>query len=398
MAGILLLSIKKRFKKFILVFIQFLIGLTVLLVGIYSVEKFFRYEKNVRQVMSPAVIHIFGTESDNETESDTGVEAAEGTNRERPQYKSILDEIRKNNPQWKLGVFENVLMEEDETESSYLMCDRDALELCGSFLDEADKKQLQTYQGEAAVPVLISSDLAFTYKKGEIYRFPDETIQQMKTHQMKVIGVLDKDTRVCMGGSSDLSGSIKIAEGTIIGPQIMEFDPDYAYTYNLVCEGGDASHLETEFNKRGWKVSLQSVREEIHEYFDREKVVMFGAIGFSAILLILSVIGCVGTLLSMILSRKEEFGIYFSLGMRKKNLAALILGETGVIFSISYLVSVLIFIVLIYYGMDNEFFIPFATMGTAFGIMFVCAFLCVILPVRKMMQWQPVELLGNRKE
>lgn len=398
MAGILFVSLKKRFKKFILVFIQFLIGLTVLLVGIYSVEKFFRYEKNVQQVMSLETIHIFEAESETETDTETGVEAAEGTDREKPHYKNILDEIQKSYPHLKLGVFENVLMEEDETERSYLMYNKNALDLCGSFLDETEKKQLQEYHGEAVVPVLISSDLVVTYKEGEIYSFPEATIQQMKAHQMKVVGVLDRGTRVCMGGSSDLSSSIKIAENMIIGPEIMEFDSDYAYTYNLICGGGDVSHLDTEFKKRGWNVSLQSVQEEVHKYFEREKVVMFGAIGFSAILLILSVIGCVGTLLSMVLSRREEFGIYFSLGMQKKDLAALILGEIGVIFSISYLVSVLIFGLIIYCGMDNEFFVPFATMGTTFGIMLICALFCIIFPVMKMVQWQPVELLRNCKE
>lgn len=398
MAGIILISLKKRLKKFILVFIQFLIGLTVLLVGIYSVEKFFRYQKNVRQVLPLETVHIYEMENEVERETESGAEAEEAQETSKPEYKDILEEMKKGFPDLKLGVFENVLMEKDETENSYLMCSKDALDICCSFMDKEKKEKLQNYKGEKIVPVLVSSDLALTYKNGEIYSFPDASIEQMKEHRMKVIGVLEKGTRVCIGGSSDLSSSIKVAENMIIGPEIMAFDPDYAYTYNLICVDRGAVDLQTEFIKRGWNVTTQTVQQEIFEYFEREKVVMFGAIGFSVILLLLSVIGCVGTLLSMILSRREEFGIYFSLGMQKKNLAVLILGEVSVIFFISYLFSLLIFSVIIYAGMDEEIFVPFATMGITFVIMFLCALFCIILPIRKMMQWKPVELLRNRKE
>ena len=61
MLRIILVSLRKRAKKFALVFVQFFIGLTVLLFGMFSVERFFRYERNVEQVLPVDMLHLMGT-------------------------------------------------------------------------------------------------------------------------------------------------------------------------------------------------------------------------------------------------------------------------------------------------------------------------------------------------
>ena len=399
MLRIILVSLRKRVKRFALVFVQFFIGLTVLLFGMFSVERFFRYERDVEQVLPADMLHLMGKE-----EAETGAgddmedEPVEETGKGVFDYERVMEEVRKEVPGLKLGVFENVLIEAGDEEASFLMCSREVLEMVDISADQSEMEQLAGYQGGETVPVLVSSDLAADYEVGEEYPFPDDTMPQFASCRMRIAGVLEEGAGLCMGGSSDLSSSIKTAEHTIVGPEIFAFDPDYAYEYNLVClpaEGTDREKLKTEFSKRGWDVGIQSVREEIQKYFEREKTVMFGASGFSAILLVLSAVGCVGTLLSMVLSRKKEFGIYFSLGMKKRDLAVMVLGEVSVIFLASYLGALCAFAVIVQAGMDGAGFVPAASMTMTMAVMFLCAVLCVILPVRKIMRWKPVELLSK---
>lgn len=399
MLRIILVSLRKRVKRFALVFVQFFIGLTVLLFGMFSVERFFRYERDVEQVLPADMLHLMGEE-----EAETGAgddmedEPVEETGKGVFDYERVMEEVRKEVPGLKLGVFENVLIEAGDEEASFLMCSREVLEMVDISADQSEMEQLAGYQGGETVPVLVSSDLAADYEVGEEYPFPDDTMPQFASCRMRIAGVLEEGAGLCMGGSSDLSSSIKTAERTIVGPEVFAFDPDYAYEYNLVClaaEGTDREELKTEFSKRGWDVGIQSVREEIQKYFEREKTVMFGAIGFSAILLVLSAVGCVGTLLSMVLSRKKEFGIYFSLGMKKRDLAVMVLGEVSVIFLASYLGALCAFAVIVQGGMDGAGFVPAASMTMTMAVMFLCAVLCVILPVRKIMRWKPVELLSK---
>ena len=71
MLRIILVSLRKRAKKFALVFVQFFIGLTVLLFGMFSVERFFRYERNVEQVLPVDMLHLMGTEEETGAGDDT---------------------------------------------------------------------------------------------------------------------------------------------------------------------------------------------------------------------------------------------------------------------------------------------------------------------------------------
>lgn len=396
MLRIILVSLRKRVKRFVLVFVQFFIGLTVLLFGMFSVERFFRYERNVEQVLPADMLHLMGAEEETGVGTEDG--PVVGSGKGAYDYEQVMEEVRKEVPGLKLGVFENVLIEAGDEEASFLMCSREVLEMVHISADQSEMEQLADYKGGETVPVLVSSDLAEDYEVGEEYPFPDDTMPQFASYRMRIAGMMEEGAGLCMGGSSDLSSSIKTAEHTIVGPEIFAFDPDYAYEYNLVCltaEGTDQEELKTEFSKRGWDVGIQSVREEIQKYFEREKTVMFGAIGFSAILLVLSAVGCVGTLLSMVLSRKKEFGIYFSLGMKKRDLAVMVLGEVSVIFMASYLGALCAFAVIVQAGMDGAGFVPAASMTMTMAVMFLCAVLCVILPVRKIMQWKPVELLSK---
>lgn len=399
MLRIILVSLRKRVKRFALVFVQFFIGLTVLLFGMFSVERFFRYERNVEQVLPADMLHLMGEE---EMETGAGDDMEDGpveeTGKGAYDYERVMEEVRREVPGLKLGVFENVLIEAGDEEASFLMCSREVLEMVHISADQSEMELLADYKGGDTVPVLVSSDLAEDYEVGEEYPFPDDTMPQFASYRMRIAGIMEEGAGLCMGGSSDLSSSIKTAERTIVGPEVFAFDPDYAYEYNLVClatEGTDREELKTEFSKRGWDVGIQSVREEIQKYFEREKTVMFGAIGFSAILLVLSAVGCVGTLLSMVLSRKKEFGIYFSLGMKKRDLAVMVLGEVSVIFLASYLGALCAFAVIVQAGMDGAGFVPAASMTMTMAVMFLCAVLCVILPVRKIMRWKPVELLSK---
>ena len=74
------------------------------------------------------------------------------------------------------------------------------------------------------------------------------------------------------------------------------------------------------------------MKKQIEEYYNGQKTFIFVLIFFAVILLFLSVLGCIGTILASIMQRKEEFGIYVSMGFTKRKLARLILGELGCLF------------------------------------------------------------------
>lgn len=52
-----------------------------------------------------------------------------------------------------------------------------------------------------------------------------------------------------------------------------------------------------------------SLEEQIEEYYKGQRAFVMSISCFAGILLILSVLGCVGTLMASILRRKEELGI-----------------------------------------------------------------------------------------
>ena len=81
--------------------------------------------------------------------------------------------------------------------------------------------------------------------------------------------------------------------------------------------------------------------------------------------------------------------------MKKRDLAVMVLGEVSVIFMASYLGALCAFAVIVQAGMDGAGFVPAASMAMTMAVMFLCAVLCVILPVRKIMRWKPVELLSK---
>ena len=82
------------------------------------------------------------------------------------------------------------------------------------------------------------------------------------------------------------------------------------------------------------------MKKQIEEYYNGQETFIFVLIFFAVILLFLSVLGCIGTILASIMQRKEEFGIYVSMGFTKRKLARLILGELGCLFAAAFILAV----------------------------------------------------------
>lgn len=82
------------------------------------------------------------------------------------------------------------------------------------------------------------------------------------------------------------------------------------------------------------------MKKQIEEYYNGQETFILVLIFFAVILLFLSVLGCIGTILASIMQRKEEFGIYVSMGFTKRKLARLILGELGCLFAACFILAV----------------------------------------------------------
>lgn len=79
--------------------------------------------------------------------------------------------------------------------------------------------------------------------------------------------------------------------------------------------------LQQAYEEQGITAEPFSVKKQIEEYYNGQKTFIFVLIFFAVILLFLSVLGCIGTILASIMQRKEEFGIYVSMGFTKRKLA-----------------------------------------------------------------------------
>ena len=135
MLRIILVSLRKRVKRFALVFVQFFIGLTVLLFGMFS-----RYERNVEQVLPADMLHLMGAEEETGVGTEDG--PVVGSGKGAYDYEQVMEEVRKEVPGLKLGVFENVLIEAGDEEASFLMCSREVLEMVHISADQSEMEQL----------------------------------------------------------------------------------------------------------------------------------------------------------------------------------------------------------------------------------------------------------------
>lgn len=401
MLKLILQSIRKRKKKLILIVIQFIIGFCALLFSLCTIENLLQYRKNIEKLAPLDSYHIF---INNDKIEEFNYKTIE-------KYEKIVNEIKTNHLVEKMGIFERVYLytvEKNPIEipTTVIMANSDLLNMAQFQLNSGSYEDLLKYKTtDTIVPVLVSSSLQDTYCLGQEYEFSlyDENYD-MKNIRFKVAGVLDSSMCFWDGGGSSITENVAENKEFIICPMFSKISTDIAYMTNTIIELKKQGSNDDVLNKiseiySNYELSpeFNTLEDEINEYYTRQKVVVMATMIFAVIILLLSILGCIGTVLSSIISRNKEFGIYFSLGLTKKNLIYLVCGEIVILFLFSFFVGSIVSVIMVNIVMATEgFVINLHILCSAFMIMFICAMLCVIIPLKKVTTLNPIDLLSGR--
>ena len=389
MRTIIMQSLLNRKGKFLLIAIQFFAGLTALMIGLYFLEGCFLYKRNLENIMSLDTVHVSSFEG-----------AADETNADllKRIHKKCNEKGSKMTYYHALDYSGDSFDDSCESQNRLFVAGGDFFEVIRNHFPEKTVSSFVSYSGRKEVPVIIGSALADSYAEGEVYDFPDAPFEGLSKHKMRIMGVIPSDQVLPLGGSSTIGRSVSTEgelDNTIILPEVPCLD-QYFNDIDFLFQG-DRAELEKLVQSNGEDMRIESLNEEVDRYNESQKTVILGALAFALVLLLLSMAGCIGTLLSMVLSRKEEFGIYVSLGMTKKHLIRILLGETGIVFIVSYIMAVSAFFSIIYLIEDIEKFVPWISLVVSFACSLVCMIVSVTVPVRRMAEWKPVELLYKNR-
>lgn len=107
----------------------------------------------------------------------------------------------------------------------------------------------------------------------------------------------------------------------------------------------------------------------------------------------MAVIGNTGVILTGISTRYKEFGIYFAMGLTRRNHIIMMIGETGCLYAAAFLIATCVGYLLSTFCIENIFIVNIYSIALSFGIAILCLLVCVILPLLKISKLEPNELI-----
>ncbi|NLM35224.1 MAG: ABC transporter permease [Clostridiales bacterium] len=417
MIGLIIESIQKQKKKLSLIALQFVIGFTCLLLGVGVLENTINFKKAISKFTALGNIHVYVF---NEAPVEEGIKYGEPIITEDPteqelkkldKYRDIVEKVKKEGVIDKFGLFEKRDGYKDQSieakiDNSFYILNKVMFSLLTFDIDKGQIEPLINYNSDKDyIPVLVSKTLENQYplnSQHDIY-FADFT-QNVEKCTIKVVGVLSKRSVFFTGGCTRLTENALTNKEYVIIPQYGDFHWNTTYEYNsLVSLTNNVDMVEKLaklndiYEKNEIKIYNNPLKEEVKEYYSQRKPVMIAIIIFASIILLLSALGFIGTILSSIISRKKEFGIYFSIGISKKNLIKLVLGEMVLLFVSSFLLAnVVNFLMLKGFLADSGIGVSFMATFATLIIITVLILPAIIIPVRYLSKLQPIELIRER--
>lgn len=390
MREILQKTLKIHMKKFILIIIQFTIAFLAMLIGICFLESMLSYRSNVTSILNPDTVQFFVSEEDyeSETEDEMGDES---------QIQLLEQKIAGYE---NVGIFGSISIfidEETNVENAIMMNDT-MLNMLNMGKEVEEVRDLINYSESDVIPVIVGNGYGDLLKEKNEYTlsYIDNNGDESEI-TIFVKKVLDKDRKIFVGNSTDICESIENDGMFVIFPQFDKM-PYEAYENNILVKGDldEAEQIEKEFDELGISVNTSTLEEQIGEYYKKQKNIVISTLIFSVVLIMLSVLGCVGTLLANVLVRKKEFGIYYALGITSRKLKMLVLSEGIFIFGLSLVLSEIIAKLVECFILAND------NMHLSLGgsllvvvIMFICMVICEIAPIRKLNKFEPIELVNE---
>lgn len=392
-------SLLKQRKKLYLIVIQFFVGFSALIFALSGIYSLFQFKSDIKNLAPLDAIQIYGSQNSLDDTDEVTTKL----------YENIVSDLKKSSFIDLVGVFETMDISRTKgwpAKNSYklIMANSDILHMADINLKKGNKKDILNVNKETGViPVFVSEALSEKFpleKTVDIYLYGEAE----ECYKIKNIGIIDSKMKFWDGGGYPMSETLTADRPYILAPQFIELKHGMSYEMNMLINPKNnkksddiIENINKIYEKYDTTAESSSLREQIELVNERQKPVIIFTVSFSILLLLLSILGCTGTIMSSIINRKHEFGIYFSLGFTKKNMLCMVAGEMIVMFLVSYLLSVLVSgtgILLVFKGVD--FVINAIVVGGAFCIMLLCMLLCTILPLYKISQLQPIELINGR--
>lgn len=397
MIYIILGSLKRQRKKNFLILIQFFIGFFALFYAIAMIENVLRYEEQITRIVPENAIQLVNYE-------DYGVDIQEEN---IESYGNCIENIQKITES-RIVLLENKYFEvgDSSEEMEGLVAYYDTLAITDFQLMEGSVDELIHYDGGNVIPVLVTEEMAKTYPFGSKFDAQERNdYEETERIRCCVAGVISSDMKYWKGNTIPISDSVrKCDDSWFLMPAKETCNSLDAYVYNTVVipkvseEGTLEQSMEEIFEKEDLSIAFVSIREQIDEFYQGQKMFIFTVGCFSVILLLLATLGCIGTILASIMQRKEEFGIYVTLGFTKRKLAVLLFGELLFLFFGAFVLSMFACAqILSILSTTTGVLMNLRIMAIGFLVMLVCMMLSAVGPIRRIYSFQPIELMEGRR-
>lgn len=399
MISIILKSFKIHKKKSVLNIIQFSIAFFSLLLSICMVQQVLEYRRNIESIMDSDTVQMSVTEDESDDEEDGEVVGKEPPKTQKDKYSTIYDEI-KSDTNVSIGILDNIsVYDENNMVDNAIMVNKDFINMAKWKFQDGNIEKLVNYNDDDVIPVIVSYSLRDKYKLNEKYNIEYMIDEDTYNATIMVVAVADKNSYIFTGNATCISDTIKNKEDFMIFPKIADFS-DLAYENNvLIKANSDLENIEDrlsdEYENVGKNIQFISLESQIEQYYNKQKTVILATMIFAIIIIVLSLLGTIGTILSNLVLRKREFGIYYAMGLSKKHLLTMILGEGMVMFFISFVISIAGSLAVTFFMASEGFKITLENVAITLLVMIVCMVVCELLPMRKIAGQEPVELINE---
>lgn len=395
---IIMNSLKRQRKKNLLLLIQFFIGFFALFYAIAMIENVLRYEEQIKNIVPENAIQFINYE-------DYGVDFEEEA---IEKYHKCMEKIQNLSADNQIVLLENKYFKvgEKQEEMEGIVAYYDTLSITDFQLIKGSLDELLNYNGESVIPVLVTEKMEQSYPFGSEFVAQEiNDFEETRDIRFRVSGVISSDMKYWRGNMVPISDSVQKCEDSwFLMPAKEKCNSLDSYVYNTlvipkVSQEQNLKQSITEiFEKEGLSIDFFSIEDQIDEFYNGQKMFIFTVGCFSVILLSLATLGCIGTILASIMQRKEEFGIYVTLGFTKRKLFVLVFGELLVLFFGAFVLSM--------FACAQMLTILSTTTGVLMNVrivkigllaMSICITISTVAPLRRIYNFQPIELMEGRK-
>lgn len=397
-----------------LVGIQLFIGFICFLIGISMLESTMNHDKIIKKVTDLNTLHLFIEDI--------------GPNSTSEKLLSFYNNLSKNDKIKNIGTFLNLNIPFKELIDSPLIDNKKQSETGVNKVVFLDKNLLEWTKFEVKkgrglnkndvgsepneiIPTLIGPALEEQFPLGTILSsgIADDRKMTIVDKKFVVVGILKENPVYWGGGSSTLANSILTNQTMFICP--LQSEQNYGNQLitrlktNMLIQSEENTstedvkktiHKNLESNKIYGSIS--TIKEQLEELKKISRPIILFSLIFSSLILLLSIFGLIGVMLSSVVQRYREFGIRFSLGATITSLINLIIFEILVLALFAFSLALVIFyiaknLISTPIAIDINIYIIIYSFVLCISISFITSF----GPILKLKSIEPAQLIRGGK-